>query len=71
MLPILKSMYPSPPDTISIESFESGDEEEVEGPAANESPPWPEKKWFHEKLLVTECTADSPNTQLIFGSIAD
>ena len=45
MLPILKSMYPSPPDTISIESFESGDEDEdeVEGPAAKESPPWPEK----------------------------
>jgi hypothetical protein len=33
-LPILKSMYPSPPDTISMESLESGVLADPEGVAA-------------------------------------
>jgi hypothetical protein len=33
-------MYPSPPETISMESFESG-LVEVDGAVAKESPPWP------------------------------
>ena len=34
-------MYPSPPETISMESLESGD---AEGAEAIDKPPWPENK---------------------------